>query len=361
MTSEHASTPLLTTDRISQVTSTSAAIHQQSSFQKTSTAMSLTAPKVPDFNPAQSNQVTGWNIFWTILSFTVACATHPINSGVFLPPEYRHLVHLTPINSAIDASSLLFAIIKQVGRARGHFFQACALVVAIRLERNRNPMLQERSLRIFLAIVFTLQYSKLWGYHGIPLIFAWSTVSFGSWVLMELIYILGSFHYPLNDQLPRGRTLTMAITRTYFAAEFMTSYLPMQLVLVYHSIHHPARLGEMPQWLLALFPPVGRLRNLNPGSFLSECVSMTVLSMGVGHLMLFFGFSLVKSIQLLAFHIWEYGAIPRPLVSGAWVPVQFPLGPGREGLIWNFILFGLYCAFYDSTGTWKSDWTEYLP
>lgn len=218
MTSEHASTPLLTTDRISQLTSTSAAIHQQSSSQKTSTAMSLTDPKVPDFNPAQSNPVTGWNIFWTVLSFTVACATHPINSGLGFPPEYRHVLHLTSINSAIDASLLLIAVIKQVGRARGHLFQACALVVAIRLERNRNPMLQERSLRIFLALVFTLQYSKLWGYHGIPLVFAWSTVSFGSWVLMELIYILGSFHHPPNGQLPRGRTLTMPITRTYFAA-----------------------------------------------------------------------------------------------------------------------------------------------
>lgn len=324
--------------------------------------MSLTDPKVTDFHPAQSNPVTGWNIFWTVLSFKVACATHPINSGVFIPSEHRHVVHLTPINSSIDASLLLIAVITQVGRARGHLFQACAMVVAIRLERNRNPILQERSLRIFLSVVFTLQYAKLWGYHGMPLIFAWSTLSFGSWVLMELIYILGSFHHPLNGQLLRGRTLAMAFNRSYPAAEFCFASLPMSLVWAYHSIHHEVRFGEPPQWILDLLPPDASLRNQDPRSFVRDFVLLMVAYMLHGYQILFLVLSLFKSIRLLAFQIWESGAIPRPLVPGFWVPVRSWLGQGRAACILNFIFLAMYCLLmYDSTGTWKSDWAEYLP
>lgn len=136
----------------------------------------------------------------------------------------------------------------------------------------------------------------------------------------------------------------------------------MQMVLVYHSIYDPARLGETPQWLLDRFTPDGGLRNLNPSSFVIEGVLMMLLSMLYGYQLLFLVLSLFKSIWLLAFHIWEYGAIPRPLVPGFWVPVRPWLGQRWAALIMNFIFLGMYCSgVYDSTGTWKSDWAEYLP
>lgn len=115
-----------------------------------------------------------------------------------------------------------------------------------------TPILQERTLRIFSAVAFIVQYVKLWGYHGMPLTFAWSTLSFGSWVLMELIYAPRSIHDPLNDQLPEGVTLTMAIKRTYLVEEFWFGSLlmAMQLVLVYYSINHEVRFGGPPQRIL---------------------------------------------------------------------------------------------------------------
>lgn len=92
---------------------------------------------------AQTSPLSGWTIFWTTLSLTLACVTHPINSGVGYPPKHRRILHsFTPI-SLFDAVTLITEVGKMVWHTRGRLLQACAVVRASRLRKNGDPILQD--------------------------------------------------------------------------------------------------------------------------------------------------------------------------------------------------------------------------
>lgn len=151
---------------------------------------------------AQTDQVSGWNIFWCTASLTLACVTHPINSGLFFIPEDRHMLHLNPGFSLLDAVVLVMEVGKEVWRTRGHLLEACTTVSASLRKANGEPFLQDRRIRAILAIIFVFQYVKVWGYRGLDFHLHLWTAVFGCWALMEMVYILGSFHSSPRTQDP---------------------------------------------------------------------------------------------------------------------------------------------------------------
>lgn len=158
-----------------------------------------------DSGLAQPSPVIVWNIFWAVLFLSLACVTHPISSASAAILENRHTLHGSAIHSAFDALFLVIGVGRVVRHNRGHLLQACGEVSVIRLQQNCDPVLQDRSIRISLAIIFILQYIKLCGYYGICFLTVYLTVQFISWAIMELIFILGSFHSTRNIEQSQPR------------------------------------------------------------------------------------------------------------------------------------------------------------
>ncbi|PWW73300.1 hypothetical protein C7212DRAFT_359459 [Tuber magnatum] len=170
-----------------------------------------------------TSRVNGMSIFWIVMPLSIACMTHPIGSACGLEPAYRHRIRIGPLISLFDTLHLLYEIYrwcKNMGDVSGPIHRirnAIREVVEVRLKRIRaeghgsdgspqdNPQaatllcrfescLYNTPIRHAFSAVLVLQYAKLCGFHGSPMSFSLATGYFVSWIIMEIILLVGEGH-----------------------------------------------------------------------------------------------------------------------------------------------------------------------
>lgn len=327
------------------------------------TAMVTLYTTLPLLSPVQSTPVTGWNVFWAVLSLTLACATHPIYSPGRHPQKFRHIEGVNSFGIAWDTLGLIFDVGKRFRENRGRLILACAVVSDDRRRRNGDPALQDRRIRIIFAIVFILQYIKLCGYHGIVLLFPYLTLSFGSWALMELIFLLGSFHD--SASLEQQRFPASAAEKDFSVGYkvVLFSLLPLIWIVTVHFVECLMNDLETPDHLSLLLGPLLRF----VGQY--EWAEHFEVSLGV------FTFAFMLSLifpAIIGGTFYSFGILP----FRTWVSRRMPPSPVMSFSLptsaWTCVTTGIgildlgalafYCStMYDSEGTSKSWWTDYLP
>lgn len=300
-----------------------------------------------DSGSAQPGPVIVWNIFWAVLFLTLACVTHPISSASAATSENRHALHGSAIHSALDALFLVIEVGHVVRHNRGHLLQACGEVSAIRLQQNCDPVLQDRRIRISLAIIFILQYIKLRGYHGICFLTVYLTVHFGSWALMELIFILGSFHSSPNIEQRQPRT---SAGERHFWGNWVlvwNSMVPLLTPTAYQLISLDPDSVRVPSWLVL---PAG------PG-FLFDAVIiiaslLCIILITVVYVLVIIIVSVFYYISLVVFHACISKCVPAVQFQSAYglrTCVNLAIGTINIGLL------VMYCSmFYNPEWRWKS-------
>ncbi|KAH7007785.1 hypothetical protein EDB80DRAFT_881279 [Ilyonectria destructans] len=163
--------------------------------------------------------VKGKDIFWILIALAVLSSFHPLGTGCGLPPEWRRYARLLPFSALLDTIHLLKLIHSRCENWR-HLREvretSRALIEDILFsnidDQNwRSPevrkllywavpwMLDVRPRTILNALV-VLQYVKFYGYHGVPLSFAFGTAFFVAWIGLELAIF---FAYGFSPQRPR--------------------------------------------------------------------------------------------------------------------------------------------------------------
>lgn len=170
----------------------------------------------PSQNSSSGGPVTGWNIFWALLTLSLSCITHPIGSSCGFPLVYRRSVRASILVSFFDTAHLVYEVLCWYSSS------ACpGLPKAMRRateERLRNNIVggaYESDLKTLLHIGFLdlrvrsivaalciLQYVKLCGYKWIPFWFSVSTILPVSWVVMELVFIIGCLAHWKSFEAP---------------------------------------------------------------------------------------------------------------------------------------------------------------
>ncbi|KAH7124528.1 hypothetical protein EDB81DRAFT_765346 [Dactylonectria macrodidyma] len=157
--------------------------------------------------PSQPEPVNGINVFWILFTLCVACSIHPVGSSIGFATEHRRYVRILPLSAFID-TFYLFAECIQLARRQELSFPAAAFAVARqRLQETISP---ESKLVEALILILTLDirvrllsnallvfvYTKVWGYHGIPVSFTIATFYFSAWIGMEMVVLTSlSFVY----------------------------------------------------------------------------------------------------------------------------------------------------------------------
>ncbi|KAH6949718.1 hypothetical protein BKA56DRAFT_664092 [Ilyonectria sp. MPI-CAGE-AT-0026] len=162
--------------------------------------------------------VKGKDIFWILIALAVLSSIHPLGTGCGLPPEWRRYARVLPFSSLLDTIHLLKLVHSRCKNSR-HLREvrekSRALIEDIVFsnidDQNwRSPevrkflywavpwMLDIRPRTIVNALV-VLQYVKFYGYHGVPLSFAFGTAFFVAWIGLELVIL---FAYGFSAQRP---------------------------------------------------------------------------------------------------------------------------------------------------------------
>ncbi|RPA91402.1 hypothetical protein L873DRAFT_1819602, partial [Choiromyces venosus 120613-1] len=155
------------------------------------------------------------------MPFALACMTHPIGSPCGLNEDYLQRIRIGPLMSLFDTLHLIYEICHHYHRNPGNttdvitrIQNAIREVVNGRLQRHRteertvddgppgNPQtaipldrfekpLYNTPIRHLFSAVLILQYTKFCGFHGVPMSFALATGYFVSWIIMEMILLVG--------------------------------------------------------------------------------------------------------------------------------------------------------------------------
>ncbi|KAG0637307.1 hypothetical protein HOY80DRAFT_924549 [Tuber brumale] len=176
----------------------------------------LDVPLSPKVGAATS-QINGMGIFWIIMPLSMACMTHPIGSACGLEPAYRHRIRIGPLISLFDTLYLLYEVLDHCRNTGDVSSAICRILNSIRKvvemrhrtrrdHNNSDPQgdqqtttllgrfeicLYNTPIRHLLSSVLILQYVKLCGFHGIPMSFFLGTGYFASWIIMEMILLVG--------------------------------------------------------------------------------------------------------------------------------------------------------------------------
>ena len=163
------------------------------------------------------------SIFWVIMPLCLACMTHPMGSACSFNAAYRHRIRIWPLVCLVDTWWLLYEIfhyyknIEDGNSAIRRIHSAIREVVEVRLRRRQmrehnndsNPQssqliaifldgferyVSHTGLRYLFLAVLILQYVKLCGFYGIPVSFTLATGYFASWIIMEMIQLVGEAH-----------------------------------------------------------------------------------------------------------------------------------------------------------------------
>ncbi|CUS10122.1 unnamed protein product, partial [Tuber aestivum] len=167
-----------------------------------------------------ASEINGMSIFWIIVPLFLACMIHPIGSACGFRPAYRHQVRIGPLMSLFDISQLLYEIHSYYGSAPGgdsiirRIRRTIREVVVVRLYRHLRSEQDDHSnlegasltaallcrfekavysawIRDIFSIMLILQYVGRCGFYGIPVSFSLVTVYFISWIIMEMILLVG--------------------------------------------------------------------------------------------------------------------------------------------------------------------------
>jgi len=95
-------------------------------------------------------------------------------------------------------------------------------------------------IRYLFSAVLILQYLKLCGYHGIPMSFSLATGYFASWIIMEMILLIGEGRTPMgpgraalpNSDSSSPPTIPKLAGRGVFFAQSMAILVPVSMLLL---------------------------------------------------------------------------------------------------------------------------------
>lgn len=179
-------------------------------------------------NDIQSpNVVSGWNIFWAILTLSLSCITHPVGSSCGFPRIFKHTVRINPFLTLLDSAHLLHEVL--LCRAADQLGWRAAIHHAIvdRLKDSDPGVVRDKDLKVLstgrheirvrslVAALCVIQYAKVYGCHGTPIFFSASTMLFVSWAVMEATFCYAYFydqttpHRPSISSAPRSSKLSL--------------------------------------------------------------------------------------------------------------------------------------------------------
>ncbi|CUS10123.1 unnamed protein product [Tuber aestivum] len=389
------------------------------------------APLPPEIGDATS-EIKGMSIFWIIMPLFLACMIHPIGSACGFRAVYRHQVRIGPLMSLFDTLHLLYEIHSCYRSTPGgdniirRIRPAIHEVVVIRLHQRSGsekddpsnsegapptaplPSRSEKTThntraRHLLFILLILQYVKLCGFYGIPISFSLATIYFVSWIIMEMILLVGEGCAAMDlsgADPPTADSSSPIISGSYgllvFILQLVTTIIGATIFVVARfdfcesivesperppllSLHCAIHLGF---WVSPLYW-VGHMLFLyyfshrTVGQVLWHCTWGITFGIQCIFIVVFYPFFIPSTplswiVELgasyLNYLMFFYASrLPWPGGEGE---EGKPLTPGRfgQGLVsssWAFTYAGELLLFYvflfHPEGTWKAGWTEYLP
>ncbi|KAG0137527.1 hypothetical protein HOY82DRAFT_649247 [Tuber indicum] len=389
---------------------------------------------LPSKVEAATSQINGMSIFWIIMPLSMACMTHPIGSAFGLEPAYRHRIRIGPLISLFDTLHLLYEVLDHCRNTGDPISAICRIpnstqkVVEMRHRTRRDhndcdpqvgpwavtllgrfeTCLYNTPIRHLLSVVLILQYVKLCGFHGIPMSFSLGTGYFTSWIIMEMILLIGEGlgggratteprqRAPPGSAQSETPTILKSVGRAVFLLQSITILTGVYMLLwkTQNDFKLLPRDGEtVPSFILRL------------AAFLTISSSLMYWA---DSMPLFIGISLMSGLQapghkgatgvsnfiglLMAimyvtitttvfYSGWVFGAAHLPFVSYiAFVYASRLLwkGEGWEGCLSMarlepVLIFGssaftyaggllfFYFFVFNPEGTWRAAWTESLP
>ncbi|CUS10520.1 unnamed protein product [Tuber aestivum] len=384
-----------------------------------------------------ASRINGMSVFWIIAPLSVACMTHPIGSACGLEPAYRHRIRIGPFISLFDTLHLLYEIHgshKSTGDANNaahRIRNAIRKVVEVRLKRIRtethgaaqNPQgnLQATTLlcrfesclfntpiRHLVSLVLIVQYTKICGFHGIPMSFSLATGYFASWIIMEIILLVGDGHAktePPQAALPKpdsspGPIIPKLVGRAVFLLQSITVLIGVFMLLwkaqsdfkfaPKHGETAPSFDLRFASFLLissslmyyADSMPLFVGISLMTGLCVSKRENPREFSDRIG---LFMAAAYVFIITTVFYSNWVFGAGHLPFVGyityfyvsrsfrcgkerkekGKGCLVMTQLEPvlifGGSALTYAGGLLFFYAFDFDPEGTWRAGWTDIFP
>lgn len=218
----------------------------------TATSIPVTDKTQTD-DPPQTNLVTSWNIFWALLTLSLSCIVHPLGSACGFSPKYRQSIRTSPLISFADTIHLLGEVVAQYRSNRSHPPYAAVDAIAWVLEERLRHSAQvsdigrlpdavlyvaflDLRVRAIVAVLCILQYTKLCGYHGIPILFSISTMLFASWVVMEALFFIGSLHLKREHRYPSPRASARGVRALPVPRRFGIRVMYLHVALAFTPI-----------------------------------------------------------------------------------------------------------------------------
>lgn len=158
--------------------------------------------------------VSGWSIFWTLLTLSLSCITHPLGTSCGFPRPFKTAVRINPFSTLFDSIHLLREILLYHSSHHLTWYEAIHHAITERLNANHTDrVLHDKDLkpiraasraRSVIAVLCILQYTKACGCHGTPIFFYLSTTLFLSWVILETSFCASLHtrnpHRPISSQ-----------------------------------------------------------------------------------------------------------------------------------------------------------------
>lgn len=344
------------------------------------------------------NVVSGWNIFWAILTLSLSCITHPVGSSCGFPRIFRHIVRINPFSTLFDSAHLLHEVVlchvvDQLG-----WRAAINQAVVDRLKDGDLGLVRDMDLKVvstgrhdirvrsIVSVLCILQYTKVYGYHGTPIFFSVSTMLFVAWVVMEATFCHACFYHKIMphraslSSTPRSSKLSLctgvwsyillattmlAISPIPFAAILdATLDLTRRSIVVWHTGvvwlpktavgWAPDAFREFPnpdaRWITTLF-----MLYVIMVAFLVLAALYWVLAIagaGLVLLPLYFGARVslpvvLRAVQAVGKQSWGLERHRNSVRVGSAVVLA-------TGVVYLAMV-------YDPEGTWKNWWIEWLP
>lgn len=210
-----------------------------------------------------STPISGWNIFWTLLTLSLSCITHPVGSSCGFPRAFKSAVRINPFSTFFDSAHLLREVFLYRSSQHHSWHDALHHTVLERLNSNLTAarIVRDKDLKVVRAdfrvrfIVSTLcilQYTKLYGYHGTPLFFSISTLLFITWFILEASLVTACLHHaPVPHRPIISPTHTLSFRAGVWSFVFLAAaLLALALARIPIAAIRDAALGLAARWIL---------------------------------------------------------------------------------------------------------------
>lgn len=185
-----------------------------------------------------STPISGWNIFWTLLTLSLSCITHPVGSSCGFPRAFKSAVRINPFSTFFDSAHLLREVLLYKSSQHLSWHDALHHTILERLNDNLTTgrIVRDKDLkavradfrvRFIVSTLSILQYTKVYGYHGTPLFFSISTLLFISWFILEASLLTASLR---RAPIPHRAILSPTHTLPFRAGVWSFTFLAATLL-----------------------------------------------------------------------------------------------------------------------------------